>query len=122
MAKNDRRRHAPVWSNSQRRVVVGVVVVMIALAIQPAFVSRDPNRQTPFTWEMYAKAAPREEFEVVSASGAQKLDVLGIQPRGHANVDYTVALPAFICATRPDTVEVRIYQGGTLTETWRCER
>lgn len=115
-------RKSSRWSKPQRRVVVGVVAVMIGLALQPAFVSRDPNRQTPFTWEMYAKAAPREEFEVVSASGSEMVNVLGIQPRGHANVDYTEALPAFICETRPDTVEVRTYQGGTLTETWQCER
>lgn len=116
------RRQSSGWSKSQRRVVVGVVALMVGLAIQPAFVPRDPNRQTPFTWEMYAKAAPLEEFEVVSAGGSQMVTVLGIQPRGHANVDYTQALPAFICTTRPDTVEVRIYLGGTLTETRQCER
>ena len=101
-------------------MVVGAALLVGALAVQPAFVSRDPNRQSEFAWEMYTKGAPKDEFEVVSASRTERITVLDVQPRGLATVDYTPVLPDFICERRPETVEVLVFRADALIGARRC--
>jgi hypothetical protein len=109
-------------SNRVERAVVGAAVVLIVLlAAQPLFITRDPFRQSEFAWEMYSKGAPRDEFVAVSADGSERLTVTDVQPRGLALVDYTDVLPAFICTQRPSTQEVRVYRADELIGTHRCD-
>lgn len=113
---------AQALTRTDRFVIATAIALIVALAIQPAFVDRDPNRQSDFAWEMYSKGGPRDEFGVVSADGMETLSVRDIQPRAPATVDYTAVLPTFICERRSDAIEVAVYQADALLGVYQCDR
>lgn len=125
---NSPRRESPgdgstrALTRTDQWVIVSALALIVALAVQPAFVERDPNRQSDFAWEMYSKGGPRDEFHVVTDARTEILSVVDVQPRAPATVDYTAVLPAFICEKRPDAIEVEVYQADSLLGVHPCGR
>jgi hypothetical protein len=111
-------RHRP--SGSERVVVAAVVALAVALAVQPMFVSRVPERQTEFTWEMFAKSGPRDEFLVESAGGTTRYSVAELVTPARANTDYTIVLPDHICSTRDGVERVTVLRADEVLAVHDC--
>ena len=103
-----------------RWTILACAALIGILAAQPALVSRYAYRQSAFAWEMYSKAAARDEFQVVSPTANEIVTVTDVQPRGLASVDYTGVLPEFICTKRPETSEVRVFRADLLIRVHKC--
>ena len=107
-------------TRSERLVVVGVVVASALLAVQPAFVSRAPERQTEFTWEMFSKAGPRDEFVVDLGDRTILRATADLVSPARANTDYTSVLPPHICATMPQAVSVTVVRADEVIGLHEC--
>jgi len=93
-------------STTDLAVVLFVLASMMALAVQPVFPTRQPDRQSEFAWEMFSKSAPREEFIVDFGDRTEMMTPAQVLEPARANVDYTELLPAWLCDQHPDASSV----------------
>ena len=104
----------------ERVVVSAVVALAVALALQPLFVPRVPERQTEFTWEMFAKSGPRDEFLVEGADGTSRYSVADLVTPARANTDYTIVLPDHICSTQDGAERVTVLRADAVLAVHDC--
>ena len=109
---------------ARRGVQTAVVVFMLGLivfqVVQPALFDRVPDRQSEFVWEMFSKAAPREEFEIRYPDTSETVTPAQVLEPARANIDYTRVLPEFLCEQRPDATEVATYRNGAVIGVREC--
>lgn len=101
-------------------VVAGVVLVMVALALQPLFVSRQTDRQSEFAWEMFSKSAPREEFVIRSPDREETVTPAEVLEPARANLDYTAVLPAWLCEQHPEASSVVTFRNDERIAVLEC--
>jgi len=92
--------------------VAFVVALMAALAIQPMFPTRQPDRQSEFVWEMFSKAAPREEFVIQFDDRTEIGTPAQVLEPARANLDYTTVLPEWLCSQHPGASSVVTRRNG----------
>ncbi len=107
-------------TSPDRRVIAGVLLVIVLLAVQPAFVPRMPDRQVEFAWEMYSKSAPLDEFVLVYEDREILTTPSELQPLALAEIDYLVVMPPFLCRNDPSLLSVRLLRGGGVIGAFGC--
>jgi hypothetical protein len=106
---------------AERAVVALAVTVAVLLAIQPVFAPRLPERQSEFTWEMFAKAGPRDEFLVEGDGFRQLVSIADMVRPARANTDYTEVLPAHLCRTVDGAVRVTVLRADEILRQHECQ-
>ena len=99
-----------------------MVALAVLLAIQPLFIGRVPERQTEFTWEMFAKGGPRDEFVVDLGDRTVRRSIADLVDPARANTDYAEVLPPHICLTMPDAESVAVLRADQEIATHECRR
>lgn len=97
----------------ERLVLAGVLAAMAVLAIWPAFVQRNADRQVEFAWEMYAKLAPAHSFTMITSSGATEVALLDVVAEGIAEIPYEELVPEWLCRRNSQALVIMVHFGGS---------
>lgn len=93
------------WRRSKKLAVpIMLVIAMIQIGIPTSLVGAED--QPRFGWQMFSVGEPLPAFEVVTATGSERIDLNDYTARARDEIDAVALLPPHLCEVVPGATRI----------------